>query len=153
MRDPVIPVVRFVVAAVLCGFLATVLLPRLDPAVRPARAAPLGPQIQRGRWVYVREGCVACHTQQVRAVEARFGVVRGQGDVGEASGPAQYAGQNPVLLGSLRLGPDLSHVGARSQDPNQLRSLLRSGSVGMPPVRYLSESELSDLVAYLLSLR
>lgn len=153
MRDSVNPVARFVVAAVLCGFLATVLLPGLDPAARVARATPLVPQQQRGRWVYVREGCVACHTQQVRAVEGRFGVVRSQADIGEVSGPAQYAGHTPALAGWLRLGPDLSHVAARTRDPNEVRSLLRSGSAAMPAYRYLSESELADLVAYLLSLR
>lgn len=153
MRDSAYPVARFVVAAVLCGFLATVLLPGLDPAVRAARAVPLAPQQQRGRWVYVREGCVTCHTQQVRAAEARFGVVQSQADIGEASGPAQYAGYDPALVGWLRLGPDLSHVGARARDPDQVRSLLRTGSAGMPAYRYLSESELADLVAYLLSLR
>lgn len=152
MKDSVGAVVQLVVAAVLCGFVAAVLLPALDPAVRAARATPLSDQAARGRWVYVREGCAVCHTQEVRAVEARFGAVQTSGDVGEASSPAQYAGQDPALPGRLRLGPDLTHVAARSS-AQDLRSLLRSGKGGMPPYRYLSDTELGDLVAYLLTLR
>ncbi|MCS7236520.1 MAG: cbb3-type cytochrome c oxidase subunit II [Armatimonadota bacterium] len=152
MKDSVGAVVRLVTAAVLCGFVASVLLPALDPAVRAARATPLSHQAARGRWVYVREGCAVCHTQEVRAVEARFGMVRGAGDIGEASSPAQYAGQDPALVGRLRLGPDLTHVAARTS-AQDLRTLLRSGKGGMPPYRYLSEAEVADLVAYLLTLR
>ncbi|MFN3284875.1 MAG: cbb3-type cytochrome c oxidase subunit II [bacterium] len=152
MRDSVGATGRLVVAAVVCAFVVTVLLPALDPAVRSARAAPLSAQAVRGRWVYVREGCVACHTQQVRVVEARFGVVRSQGDVGEASTAGQYAGQDPVLPGRLRLGPDLARVGARTSR-QELRSMLLSGTGGMPSYRYLPDAELADLVAYLLTLR
>jgi len=152
VRDSVGATGRLVVAAVVCGFVVTALLPALDPAVRTARAAPLSAQAARGRWVYVREGCVVCHTQQVRGVEARFGVVRAQGDVGEASTAGQYAGQDPVLLGRLRLGPDLARVGARTSE-QELRTALVSGTGGMPSYRYLSDAELADLVAYLLALR
>ncbi len=153
MKDFLAPLVRFVAGAVLCGFAATVLLPAVDPAARSAAAAPLGPAQARGRWVYAREGCVACHTQQVRAPEARFGMVEKQGDVGEASAPAHLTGQNPVLTGSLRAGPDLARLGARTPQADRLRSLLKSGGVGMPRYGYLSEAEISDLVAYLLTLR
>ena len=143
---------RLVVAAVLCGFVATVLLPALDPAVRTARGQPLRAEAARGRWVYAREGCAACHTQQVRVVEARFGMVRAQGDVGETSPPSQYAGQDPALVGRLRLGPDLTHVASRVSGED-LRSVVRSGRGAMPGYGYLSDAELSDLVAYLLTLR
>jgi len=152
VRDPVAHLVRLAVAAVLCGFVATVLLPALDPAVRTARAAPLSAQAARGRWVYAREGCAACHTQQVRTVEAGFGMVRRRGDVGEASSPSQYAGQDPALLGRLRMGPDLTHVASRAS-AEELRSLVRSGTGGMPAYRHLPDPELADLVAYLLTLR
>lgn len=145
--------VRFTLVATVCGFVATVLLPAADPAVRAARAASVTPQAAAGRWVYAREGCAACHTQQVRAVEGRFGMVREPEDIGQTSTPAQYAGQNPALPGDLRLGPDLSHVASRIRSAQELRQLLRSGRGGMPPYPYLSDRELDALVTYLLTLR
>jgi cbb3-type cytochrome oxidase cytochrome c subunit len=145
--------VRFALVATVCGFAATVLLPAADPAVRAGRAAHVAPEASYGRWVYAREGCVACHTQQVRAVEGRFGMVREPQDLGQTSTPAQYAGQNPALLGDLRLGPDLSHVASRIRSADELRQLLRSGRGGMPPHAYLPDRDLDALVAYLLTLR
>lgn len=145
--------IRFALAAVMCGFVATVLLPVADPTVRVARAASGPPQVREGRWVYAREGCVVCHTQQVRVVEGRFGMVREPQDVGQASTPAQYAGQNPALAGYLRLGPDLTHVALRIRSAQELRQLLRTGRDGMPPYGYLSDRDLDALVAYLLTLR
>jgi cbb3-type cytochrome oxidase cytochrome c subunit len=152
VKDTLSGAVRLTVAAVLCGFVATVLLPGLDPAVRQARAQPLPAQAARGRWLYVREGCAACHTQQVRVVEARFGLVRAQGDLGDASAANQYAGQDPALLGRVRLGPDLTHVASRAS-AQDLRSVVRSGRGAMPGYGYLSDAELGDLVAYLLTLK
>jgi cbb3-type cytochrome oxidase cytochrome c subunit len=145
--------VRFALVATVCGFAATVLLPAADPAVRAARAATAAPQVSAGRWVYAREGCAACHTQQVRVVEGRFGMVREPQDIGQASTPAQYVGQNPALPGDLRLGPDLSHVASRIRSAEEFRQLLRSGRGGMPPYPYLSDRDLDALVAYLLTLR
>jgi cytochrome c oxidase cbb3-type subunit II len=63
-----------------------------------------------GRSIYVREGCVYCHSQQVRpegfgADQARFW--------GRPSVPADYIYDQPHLLGTMRTGPDLFNIGAR----------------------------------------
>lgn len=79
-------------------------------------SSPLSAEAQRGLRVYIREGCVACHTQQVRNIE--MDNVWG----GRPSIPADYYytkarldvwRQSPSILGSERTGPDLTSVGQR----------------------------------------
>jgi cytochrome c oxidase cbb3-type subunit 2 len=65
---------------------------------------------ERGRRVYVSEGCIHCHSQYVRPGtldEGIWGPVRGVEDV--------LKGQ-PVLIGNRRQGPDLTNVGARRSE-------------------------------------
>ena len=73
-------------------------------------------QERRGLAVYVAEGCIACHTQQVRNIE----MDKAWGD--RPSMPSDYFyskqrmnvwQQTPSLLGSERTGPDLTNVGKR----------------------------------------
>ncbi len=71
---------------------------------------------RRGLEVYIAEGCVACHTQQVRNIEMdkMFGKrpVMPQ-DYYYSKKRQDVWRQSPSLLGSERTGPDLSNVGAR----------------------------------------
>jgi cytochrome c oxidase cbb3-type subunit 2 len=146
-------------AAVFGGFLATVVLSAADPAVRaPAQLPVLTPEQARGEAIYIRENCMACHTQQLRTVESEFGMVTEPADLGEAADPAQYARQNPALLGSRRVGPDLLRVGGRIEQADQIVALLRdparrTPASRMPSYAHLSEEDLRALAAYLLSLR
>lgn len=68
---------------------------------------------QRGRDVYISEGCVYCHSQQVRDNTFTTDEDRGWG---RPSVPGDYAYDRPHLLGSMRTGPDLINVGARLPD-------------------------------------
>jgi cytochrome c oxidase cbb3-type subunit 2 len=66
---------------------------------------------QQGKQVYIEMGCVYCHSQQVR--RQGFGA-----DYERNWGPRQtvardYIMQDRVLLGTMRTGPDLMHVGGR----------------------------------------
>ncbi|MFP4596811.1 MAG: cbb3-type cytochrome c oxidase subunit II [Persicimonas sp.] len=74
----------------------------------------LDAQEQRGLDVYVSEGCVACHTQQVRPIAADepFGRPSVAGDYARLDRQGVFAG-TPALLGSQRTGPDLANVGER----------------------------------------
>jgi cbb3-type cytochrome oxidase cytochrome c subunit len=144
--------------ALLCGFAATVALPNADPAMRAPteRFVALNAQERHGRDIYVRENCVACHTQQVRQTESRFGVVRAAGDIGEESHAGDYLGQNPATLGTARIGPDLARVGARVTRAGDLVAQLRDPATSGGRVHgytFLRDEELRDLAAYLLSLR
>ena len=63
-----------------------------------------------GRQVYVREGCVGCHSQMIRPFRAeteRYGHY-------SVAGESMY--ERPFLWGSKRTGPDLARVGGRYSD-------------------------------------
>jgi len=63
-----------------------------------------------GREVYIRDGCWYCHSQYVRPVAGE--AVR-WGPVSEAG---EYAWDQPHLLSTRRIGPDLSRVGLKYAD-------------------------------------
>lgn len=97
-------------SAVVYGALATLMgvLPGLTlSATRPGPGViPFSTAAQRGRDVYVSEGCAYCHTQSVRPL-AQDRVY------GRPSTAGDYAYSTPELLGDHRNGPDLSNIGAR----------------------------------------
>jgi len=63
-----------------------------------------------GRDVYIREGCVGCHSQQIRMLQSE--VQR----YGPYSLAAESVYDHPFLWGSKRTGPDLARVGKRYSD-------------------------------------
>ena len=65
---------------------------------------------EQGRRIYAREGCVYCHTQQVRDPQVGLDIIRGWGE--RRSVARDYLYDSPPFLGSTRLGPDLSNVGS-----------------------------------------
>ena len=65
---------------------------------------------QRGRAVYIREGCWYCHSQYVRPVA---GETRRWGPITQAG---EYAYDQPHLFSTRRIGPDLSRVGLKFSD-------------------------------------
>jgi cytochrome c oxidase cbb3-type subunit 2 len=76
-----------------------------SPGVVPFSALSLA-----GRDIYQREGCVGCHSQQIRTLRSET----------ERYGPYSLAGESvydhPFLWGSKRTGPDLARVGGRYSD-------------------------------------
>lgn len=116
---------------------------------RPAQLAPYTAQQARGRQIYIQNGCVYCHSQQVRDPAFTSDVARGWGM--RATVPADYVFDQPHLLGTMRTGPDLINVGARLPDPNwQLVHLYEPRSVVpwsiMPSYRFLFEQRAQDAV-------
>jgi mono/diheme cytochrome c family protein len=91
---------RWPAAAALGGIVAL-------SAVKPPAPRPAATAVDRGRAVYLAEGCIHCHTRYVRP---------GSPDIalwGPASDPAAVLAEKPVLIGNRRHGPDLANVGAR----------------------------------------
>ncbi len=78
-------------------------------------AEPLTTLQREGLGVYVSEGCVACHTQQVRplAVDQAWGRPATAGDYAYVTPLGPLVPYAPAVLGSERTGPDLTNVGAR----------------------------------------
>lgn len=118
----------------------------------PPPAASLLTPVQRGRQVYISEGCINCHSQYVRPHSRD---VEMWGPAGNVEGIRR---ENPPLIGNRRQGPDLTNVGSR-RSPLWLRIHMmdpRAVSYGsiMPSYAYLFRDQRgSDLVAFLASLR
>ena len=121
-------------------------------ALHPSRQASPLSQVERGRQVYISEGCISCHSQYVRPNTS---------DVlmwGPVESMQELRLQHPPLIGNRRQGPDLSQVGARRSvlwlkahfhDPPEV-----SGASIMPSFALLFRDQRGDdLVAYLESLR
>ena len=110
-----------------------------------------GSAAERGRKVYISEGCIHCHSQYVRP----------QSKDPTLWGPPREAGkvlaEAPVLIGNRRQGPDLANIGARRSE-NWLklhfidpRSLIPGSP--MPSYAHLFDSGRGDdLVRYLKEL-
>src|SRR2546430_6761333 len=73
---------------------------------------PQSGMVERGRRVYAANGCIYCHSQQVRADYAADDIERKWGD--RRSAPRDYIFERPVFLGKMRMGQDLSNIGARA---------------------------------------
>ena len=77
---------------------------------------------KQGAEDYLSLGCMSCHTQQVRLVEAGFDIERGWGK--RPSMPRDYVLQDHVMLGNTRIGPDLANFGLREHENNWLHQHL-----------------------------
>src|ERR1051325_1398289 len=86
--------------------------PQMDEEGTDVYPAPRSGMAERGRRVYVANGCYYCHTQQVRAYYAAADIDRKWGD--RRSAPRDYIFDRPVLLGKERMGPDLANIGKRA---------------------------------------
>ena len=99
---------------------------------------------QQGKQEYISLGCMYCHSQQLR--RADFGA-----DIDRGWGPRQtvardYIQQDRVLLGTMRTGPDLAHVGGRplTADWHHIHlynpAITSGGLSTMPPFAFLYET-------------
>lgn len=121
-------------------------------AVDPETGAKMPPDLSdletRGQQVYISQGCIYCHTQQVRPERAGTDIVRGWGE--RRTIAADYMAQGPALLGTMRTGPDLANIGTRN--PSDVWHMLHlynpqttSKGSNMPPFPFLFiEREIKD---------
>jgi cbb3-type cytochrome oxidase cytochrome c subunit len=92
----------------------------LDPQTEEDDIYPMpkSGMADRGRRIYAANGCAYCHSQQMRADYAGSDLERTRdSDPKKAkwgerrSAPRDYLFEHPVLLGKMRLGPDLANIG------------------------------------------
>lgn len=126
------------------------ILPVVTALDRPSDSARRRtPAEERGRLVYIREGCQYCHSQYVRRVD--------WGPTAERLAQSgDYVFDKPQLFGSERNGPDLSQAGGQHTDDWHWAHFanpryVRPESI-MPPFDFLPDGELEDLVGYVQSL-
>src|SRR5436189_792767 len=73
---------------------------------------PQSGMVTRGARVYAANGCIYCHSQQVRADYAADDIERKWGE--RRSAPRDYIFEQPVFLGKMRMGQDIANIGARA---------------------------------------
>ena len=91
--------------------------PQSDEEQTDIYPVPKSGMAERGRKIYAANGCVYCHSQQVRADYAATDIDRKWGT--RRSAPRDYIFDRPALLGKMRVGPDLSNIGKRAPTDDQ----------------------------------
>jgi cytochrome c oxidase cbb3-type subunit II len=114
---------------------------------------PYTPLEQRGRDIYVREGCYTCHSQMIRPFRDEH--LR----YGHYSLAAESKYDHPFQWGSKRTGPDLARVGRKYSNAWHTQHLVAPRSVVpesiMPGYPWLLENALdySDVADRMRALR
>ncbi|SUJ04629.1 Cytochrome c oxidase subunit 1 [Sphingobacterium spiritivorum] len=108
-------------------------------SVKPYTALEL-----QGRDLYIKEGCVNCHTQTVRPFRSETS------RYGEYSKSGEYVYDRPFLWGSKRTGPDLHRVGGKYPNKWHFDHLLdptitSPGSI-MPTYPWLIDQKLDNSI-------
>jgi cytochrome c oxidase cbb3-type subunit 2 len=132
-----------VLVAISFGALAQILPLMFDQQVlEPVKGLrPYTALEMEGRDIYIREGCVGCHSQMIRPFRSET----------ERYGHYSVAGESvwerPFLWGSKRTGPDLARVGGRYSDVWHKVHLMNPRNVvpesNMPSYPWLAENVLT----------
>jgi cytochrome c oxidase cbb3-type subunit I/II len=140
-RKPVQLTVLATIAILIGGIIQivpTIMVKSNIPTITSVK--PLTPLELEGRDIYIREGCVGCHSQMIRPF--RHEVER----YGDYSKAGEYVYDHPFLWGSKRTGPDLHRLGGKYSDNWHFNHMYdpqstSSGSI-MPRYPWLITNEL-----------
>jgi cytochrome c oxidase cbb3-type subunit I/II len=109
-----------------------------------ASVKPYTPLEVLGRDIYIREGCVGCHSQMVRPFRSE---TERYGDYSKAG---EFVYDHPFLWGSKRTGPDLHRVGGKYPDAWHYNHMEKPSNVSpnsiMPNYPWLLTSKLDTSV-------
>ena len=110
-RKPVQLTILATIAILIGGIvqiIPTLLIDSNIPTITSVK--PYTPLELEGRDLYIREGCVGCHSQMIRPFRSE--VER----YGEYSKAGEFVYDHPFLWGSKRTGPDLHRIGMKYSD-------------------------------------
>jgi len=140
-RKPVLFMVLTTVAVLIGGLVEivpTMLVKSNVPTI--SSVTPYTPLEIEGRDIYIREGCVGCHSQMIRPFRSE---TERYGDYSKAG---EFVYDHPFLWGSKRTGPDLHRVGGKYNDAWHYEHMvtptkMSPGSI-MPPYPWLAANTL-----------
>ncbi|WP_420402070.1 cytochrome-c oxidase, cbb3-type subunit I [Flagellimonas sp.] len=139
-RRPVQLTILATIAILIGGIIQivpTILVKSNIPTITSVK--PYTPLELEGRDLYIREGCVGCHSQMIRPFRSE--VER----YGEYAKAGEFVYDHPFLWGSKRTGPDLLRIGGKYSDNWHLNHMYdpqstSSGSI-MPAYQWLVRNE------------
>ncbi len=139
-RKPIQLTILATIAILIGGIIQivpTILVKSNIPTITSVK--PYTPLELEGRDLYIREGCVGCHSQMIRPFRSE--VER----YGEYAKAGEFVYDHPFLWGSKRTGPDLLRVGGKYSDNWHLNHMYdpQSTSAGsiMPAYQWLVTNE------------
>ncbi len=137
-RRPATLIVLATIAILIGGlveFLPTFLIKSNIPTI--AEVKPYTPLELHGRDIYIKEGCVGCHSQMVRPFRTETE------RYGEYSKAGEYVYDHPFLWGSKRTGPDLHRVGKKYPDSWHYKHMINPESMSsgtiMPAYQWMEK--------------
>ena len=139
------PIQMLIISAVLIligGIVEIIPMMMIDKNVpKIASVKPYTPLELEGRDIYIREGCVGCHSQMIRPFRSETE------RYGEYSKSGEFIYDRPFLWGSKRTGPDLHRVGGKYPDSWHYNHMydptsMAPGSI-MPQYPWLFENDLN----------
>ena len=139
------PIQMLLVSAVLVligGLVEIIPMMMIDDNVpKIASVKPYTPLELEGRDLYIREGCVGCHSQMIRPFRSETE------RYGEYSKSGEFIYDRPFLWGSKRTGPDLHRVGGKYPDSWHYNHMMDPTSMApgsiMPPYPWLHKNDLN----------
>jgi len=144
-HKPVIFTVLTLIAILIGGLIEmipTFLIKSNIPTI--SNVKPYTPLEVHGRDIYIREGCVNCHTQMVRPFRSETE------RYGEYSKAGEFVYDHPFLWGSKRTGPDLHRIGEKYSNSWHYNHMLAPDAVStssiMPAYPWLFEQSIDKSV-------
>ncbi|HHS95350.1 MAG TPA: cytochrome-c oxidase, cbb3-type subunit II, partial [Phaeodactylibacter sp.] len=141
-RKPIQMLIASLIVVLIGGLVEIFPMVLIDKNVpKIASVKPYTPLELEGRDIYIREGCMGCHTQMVRPFRSETE------RYGEYSKSGEFIYDRPFLWGSKRTGPDLHRVGGKYSDSWHYNHMLdpesmSAGSI-MPPYPWLMKNDLN----------
>jgi cbb3-type cytochrome oxidase cytochrome c subunit len=114
--------------------------PQMDEEGTDIYPAPKSGMADRGRRIYAANGCIYCHSQQIRPDYASSDIDRVR-DAGPSprpkwaerrSAPRDYIFDRPVVLGQERMGPDVANMGKAAPTEEEKPATAPAASANSP---------------------